>query len=341
MDETPGLLVRCNSIWGKDTTFSGAPTCETCDDATYLPVHPSGHWGIFYQSGSIVDRSVDYIGPELGTKGQSIADISLSPPIDCLEIENLFYGGRFNPHFGHFLIDFLPRLWPLVGLRTRDVRILCHGTEDASHWFSYPFVRETLGALGLEPSNFIVPDRPLRVKHLMVPGTSLRERAFGYSVYEDLCRCVRERLQGVGASGRGGAVYLSKSRLPIGVGRFVNEIEIEERLSAKGVEIAYPETMSLIEQIRLFSNHKVVFGSIGSALHVNMFAPPGGHIIALTHSEGMSATFSILDKLHNTTAEYWYAKGTLEKSKNSEGFLTNTLIPSASFVADQLLAPIN
>jgi len=58
-----------------------------------------------------------------------------------------------------------------------------------------------------------------------------------------------------------------------------NEAEVEELLRRNGFEIVYPETLSLADQIRVFSEAKCVIGPSGSGMFNTAFAPNGCRVL--------------------------------------------------------------
>jgi len=58
-----------------------------------------------------------------------------------------------------------------------------------------------------------------------------------------------------------------------------NEAEVEELLQRNGFEIVYPETLSLLDQIRTFSEAQCVVGPSGSGMFNTAFAPKGCRVL--------------------------------------------------------------
>ncbi|MCC2630191.1 MAG: hypothetical protein K0S14_3841, partial [Thermomicrobiales bacterium] len=63
---------------------------------------------------------------------------------------------------------------------------------------------------------------------------------------------------------------------------YSGEPELEELLRENGFAIAYPETMTIEDQIRLINSHADIFSSLGSAAHSILFAlsKPRLHLLA-------------------------------------------------------------
>ena len=79
-------------------------------------------------------------------------------------------------------------------------------------------------------------------------------------------------------------VYLSRSMLGTNYRGLTNKSDIEELFVNNGFDIVYPETLSIREQISLFSSVKVLAGEAGSGLHNSIFCKPKTNIINIQSS---------------------------------------------------------
>lgn len=73
-----------------------------------------------------------------------------------------------------------------------------------------------------------------------------------------------------------------KQQLKVGQRRLLNEHEIETLFLEHGFEAVYPESLSFLEQIELFSQAEMIVGPGGSALMNIVFAPAGAKTLILT-----------------------------------------------------------
>jgi hypothetical protein len=81
------------------------------------------------------------------------------------------------------------------------------------------------------------------------------------------------------------SVYESPSFLYLkrngSIRRFINQDEVEQVFRTRGFEIVVPESLSVQQQIELFSRAKVIAGPTGAAIANLVFAPPGCRILVL------------------------------------------------------------
>lgn len=89
------------------------------------------------------------------------------------------------------------------------------------------------------------------------------------------------------------------SRRNRGVGRrLLNDDEIETYLSEHDFTIIYPEQMSFVEQIQLFSQAKIIIGASGSAFANMIFSPPNCQIYILS-ANNEQVNFNLFSTLAN------------------------------------------
>ncbi len=118
--------------------------------------------------------------------------------------------------------------------------------------------------------------------------------------------------------------------------RFANEAAVTEILAREGVEILHPEAMSFAEQVRLFARRRVVAGSLGSALHTALFAPPGRRVVALSPGPVINPTFLLVDALCGNAVSYLHQPGTAELEPDA-AFGSRQALADPRTVADGLL----
>lgn len=333
-------LINCSTFWGSAHIHDDDPTVEIIRDGFFLPLTSvqSHSWGLFKESGEPVLAAVDFREGSILHPSQTLSTTMTSANLGRHAPAGTYiYGGRIHGHFGHFLINTLPRFWGIVQARTPSTPILCHGPGTPADWFAIPFIAAAFGLLGLSPRDFVTFDCPTRLRSVVVPSTSLQEQWAGHRAYSRLCRGIGERIcatASVDSSDR--PIYYSKSRLTTSVGTITNESEIDDTLSAAGIDIVYPETLSFADQIVLMTSRKHILGSSGSFLHTSIFCPPR-HITCLNVIEKINTNFVIVDKLAHNQATYHYPPA-MQVLDHRPGFLTARYLPDAARVARDLLA---
>ena len=189
--------------------------------------------------------------------------------------------GPAHETWGHWLTDFLPRLWVLqeAGYDLTTTRFLLP-------FDLRPFARELLLLCGLREDQFVIYDhwRELILTDLLLMPTGLRVLNRLAPCFAQATALWTSRMRaGAGvAEGQGGrsGLYLSRDASP--QGRLLqNRAVVASVMAANGLQTVCPETLPVAEQVALFSTAGLIVGEYGSGLHNSVFAPPGGAVIAL------------------------------------------------------------
>jgi capsular polysaccharide biosynthesis protein len=155
------------------------------------------------------------------------------------------------------------------------------------------------------------------------------------TVYRVMCKKIGRAYCDERDHDAGPPIYLSKTRLTSGVGRFVGEQEVVDILERDGVQIVYPEELTVSEQIQLISRSRVVAGTSGSALHTSIFSAFGRRIIALNQNDDVNSNFVMIDRLVGNSASYYFAPQS--RSKKGSSFLTDHTLEDPAKVGSSLL----
>lgn len=318
-------LTRANEWWGQLSILQEPPKKKNFGNALYVPYRHGGAWGLYDASGNIIEESINFVG------GYRVASGQKFDRQDPMDFENwssedrYVYIGLLNPHFGHFLINSLPRLWWWRGGSLRHLKILCHCPIPLQQLSQFHFISEILAALGIERGALHCEPTRTRIKNIIVPETTFHEQFAVHPMFRELCLEIGMKLLNRESFDNKGAeklVYLSKSQLKSGVGLIDAEREFESEARAIGCEIVFPEQLSFAQQIDVFSNSKTIIGTLGSALHSSVFCPGGKTIIGLSPCPGVNSNFGLIDCISSNSSHYFYPKtGEIEHCKN-ENFLT-------------------
>ncbi|SFG54859.1 glycosyltransferase family 61 protein [Methylobacterium gossipiicola] len=308
------MLERCRAVWGRTDRIAARPALHHVTDAVY---RPGSAWNLADADGALLD----------GTAGTDASPEATAEAVPHLHL------GALAAHYGHFLVGTLGRLWPLLDWSGPPPRLFCHATEDP---VALPFLAPILGRFGLTPGDVVRFDRPTRIPHLVLPAPSLKEQEYTHAVHADLVRAIGAPFwEGVVVDGEPRPAYLSKTRLASGISRLRNEAALEAALARRGVDIVYPETLSLPALVRLFSERRVVMGTTGSAFHTAPFAAPGRRILGLNWARHLNANFPLLDGLNDSQGRYYHPVGS--ESGPDAGFHFGWVVPDPEGVADELV----
>ena len=306
------------AFWGGSEVLADPPRVHERDDLIYLPRSGSPDWGLYDGEGRIVPEAVDLWGTEGARMGQSGEPTSIRPQADTPAAHYL-YIGRAQLHYGHFLVETLPRCWPLLDPRQhRGVKLLVHGSDLQrawGGWAGHAFAADILGLLGFRAEDVVHFDEPTRIGRVRIPEPALRQQAFGRPAFRRLCRAIGD------ASTRPGPfeqlfrrrsrkpVWLSRSAVYSGNLRVSNEPALEAALREQGFDIVHPEQTPFAEQVAVFRTRETVCGFAGSAFHTGVFARAGGTRLVLSLEDRVNSNLRLFDRLTGTPARYFKVEG--------------------------------
>jgi capsular polysaccharide biosynthesis protein len=186
--------------------------------------------------------------------------------------------------YGHWLSDFLPKLYVLhaAGVDLFGMKVLL--PNDVPR-----FGLAWLELLGIPSENLIRYD-PIGqvpwVEELLVPTTlhnGVRMAPVLRQSADLLKRMIARPVDGPLPPTASRRVFLSRGQAPANR-MFRDRQRVEEQAERAGMSVVHPQNMPLAEQVRLFQNVSLVIGEYGSALHNTMFSPPGTIVCALRGS---------------------------------------------------------
>jgi len=223
-----------------------APTGEVLDGGNYLPI------GMMF-------------GSCLHLHFPDIARVAHPWPAACVDVDAdaLFLSAPAGMHFGHWLVDFLPRLraW------RRPMKIAVPAALPAKH-------RDTLAAFGVTPGDLVecAPDKRYRFRSLTVVVTGNHKEPQPANV-----RFVQQGLAGPSAQ-KERRIFVHRADGTRGV---ANRAEFNALLAAYGFETVDLATKSIAEQRKMMAETGLVLGAHGSDLFCMYMTPPATDVVEL------------------------------------------------------------
>ncbi len=312
----------CTKLWGGAALHTAPLRTIVVENAIYMPFSDSvwfenqHDWGIFTEYGQIIEQSVFYRGVESYTPSQARSlDLSEIAAIDA-PFDEMVYGGPIIPHYGHFMLSSLARLYAQDG----RLPVLFHSHPTIfEHGLS--FIREIVSAANWKHANCFSSMQPLRVRRLHIPEPAVVEQ-------ERVALKLRASVFSLGEAFNptrdfdGMACYLSKSKLTGGIAGLQDEEVVEDVFARAGFKIIYPETLSLRDQISLFKGARIVAGTVSSAFHTLMLAPDSGsRRIIFSYGDAVNSNFHLIDQIADGRSSYMSMSGGIEPATRL-GFLS-------------------
>jgi len=263
------------------------PQIETLKHALVAPMPPGKDLacGVFRADGSFVDGS-----RTLYSANRFTAEPPRPKGGKLLLGKHLFIGlGRH--HFGHFLLECVPRLWAL-GQNRYDGLVLVpmHGID-----FEAVFKRRLGGFLDLLSQNVPVHfvDQPIEIEQLDVPTQGMGHRDWVTGTPE-FRRFIRGRLQAAVEPKGPERLYISRSGLKRPAQMVDQEERIERLMRKAGYTIFHPQKHSLEVQCAHYAAARFLVGPDGSAFHLAPFVMRPGSKVGLIQRRWRQGAFDAL-----------------------------------------------
>jgi capsular polysaccharide biosynthesis protein len=190
--------------------------------------------------------------------------------------------GRGFGIYGHWLVDFLPKLF-LLHQAGHDLMRLRYLVPRNAPKFGI----DLLELLGITAEKRIAyhPDFELLCADQLLVPTMARSSSRTSSLFRQAVEFVTALIWRRNArplvAGDTQRIFISRGRAGRPARNLLNRQQIERTAGAAGFRIVHPEQMSLLDQFAMFDNARQIVGEYGSALHAAIFARPGATVCAL------------------------------------------------------------
>ena len=215
--------------------------------------------------------------------------------------QRVMYLGRYWPHWGHFLMDEISRLWYVLE-REPNIPIAYDAQEDVAGIYE-----EFLFLAGIKKEQLIRVDRPTRFASVVVPECSHVPgkyvcRAFG-RIFSRVIDAALKSPTPLPASAHE-HVYLTRTQLGARFPNEVGEKPIEAFFSQNGYSIIAPEKLTLIEQIKVLQHADTVACVSGTLPHTMMLAREGTRVTIVRKSNKPTYRQMSVNQIKNLVVTY-------------------------------------
>lgn len=229
--------------------------------------------------------------------------------------EDAVFVGNVYPQFGHFLLEHLNRAYAALDKKYQKMKFVLINNKDVNPVPEYMFT--FLELLGVPRKNILILERTTQFRNVYVPDQGFNIPL--YSAYK-----FGETFAKMAASVKDNAKIYDKiyvSRAKLNARKTYGEEKIQKVFERNGYKIIYPETMSLIDQIRTIKDCKYLAGCAGTALHMALFMKPGGTVIQIKRNtiyDDNAPTQYLLDETVSLNSVF--ISGSVERVKTGHGF---------------------
>lgn len=222
----------------------------------------SGYFGAWRADGSRDIETLRRWNPE-GATPDAVPEACPSRQVVRTVDEEVVWAGPMALHYGHFLIESVARLWPLLPGAELQGRPVVFPNDNG-----LAFAREWLDAFGVRAVSLPV-EGAVNFANAYVPEPALRLGVWAALELRDVHLWARRHLS-VERRPAGGVLWLSRTGLA--PSRTVYDERLLEWILRDHLTVIRPETMTLGEQLAAIEASDVVAGILGSAFHTLLMA---------------------------------------------------------------------
>lgn len=260
---------------------------ETYDNAIIVNEHKHG-FGVFDKDFHFVKSSCQI----RKNKGQFIPKFNHEniPYVD----EDVVFIGNVYPHFGHFLLEHMNRLYALLYKEHKNKKVVLINNKGVENIPKYMF--DLIEIFGVKCDNIIILDKTVRFKSVCVPKQSFNTRVYTSSSF---ARTFDRMAQNVPDEEIYDKIYVSRTQLN-DAHKTLGEEKVQSVFAKNGFKVIYPEKLPLQSQIALIKNCKILAGCAGTALHLALFMKKGGTVISIKRNRRPACNAMIQNNVNNT-----------------------------------------
>ncbi len=242
--------------------------------------------GYIFKDGKLLNRSsimLPYVDGMIRESRRN--DILPNPKLNDKRIEEpvLIIVAEAPLIYGHWLLDYIPRLWLAKTYLKKDIAEL----KILLPLLTPPWALRMMKDLfSYSDENFIFYDYyqdNLQIDRAVIPTMLHRAHFFHHMMNEFVNYSIQQARNAQGyTEDCSGNIYISRHKqrhTTSSTRRYLkNEDLVLKTVEEKGYKIICPEEYDWLQQINIFSNAHKVIGEAGSALHNTIFSPGGAFV---------------------------------------------------------------
>lgn len=211
---------------------------------------------------------------------------------------SVIFGGFYDNHFGHFIIETISRLW-ILNIENPGTKIVFVLPENIRR--SRDSLLEIM--LAKHDISFDVISRPTQYDEVVVPDAGFSLRNTFHSEHWDWLKTIAHDESSSFINKTDQPLYLSRSMISAGQRQAFGEVDLEKCLTEAGVKVVHPQKLPFLEQIKLISSHKTIIGLEGSQLHNIIFSHGHKKIIQMDRRP-VNSSYRMIDIMLKNDASY-------------------------------------
>ena len=255
-----------NVYQGKRFYSPEEPQVVELEGAIILPFVPQS-CGSVIGKGGVLDREGNYVS-QSGLEAEQIMSGGYAyPKVETRIEERTVYLGYFLKQWGHFLVDFLPRIWWLLE-HDKNTKLV-YLSKDENTLIDGNYLR-VLQLAGINTSLLERVGTVSEYRKLIVPELSLKRPLYWTDSYRKIIEVI---VHSVGERKTvDKKIYWTRTNFRKAQETEVGEKQIEAIFKKNGFAVLSPEKISIEDQIYLFSHCEEFAALSGTVPHNIVFA---------------------------------------------------------------------
>ena len=252
-------------------------SAQKYSDATILPLRSNANDNLLFGRGGVIDSNNEYI-EESGIPGRIFDSYEVHEPE--YRDERVVYCGYLVPHWGHFLVEAVTRLWYYLKKDSSIDKYVFFIEENSDRSISGNY-KEFLELLGVWDKIDVI-NAPTKYKEVTAPERGFKMGQFWSDEFKSIYNTVAEAaLKKNVDTTSGKKVFLSRSQLKLFSNKEFNMDMLDDFFQKNGYQVVFPEQQSLSDLIRIIRNADMVATLSGSIQHNMLFAMDNAKQIVL------------------------------------------------------------
>lgn len=282
------------------------------DNATILPAIFKGY---FFALGGVLDEHNQYID-DSAVKSLFISAYNersffsrLNESYETEDVEfcdeTVFYGGMFFCQWGHFLLEIVTRLYPIVENfeKYKNMKIVFLPTHDIDS-IDGAFL-EFLNLIGIKKEQIVLLRKPSKYKRVFMPEYATIPYSFWTKEYKNMIDFVI--LQAMSHKSKVKTydkIYLSRKKWALSSDRDIGEDKVEKFFNKNGFVSVSLEQYSLVDQIHIIQNAKEIACVSSTVSHTLIFAKDGVRTTIINKMPLYNPLQFLVDDMKNLDVTY-------------------------------------
>ena len=263
----------------------------SCVDNCFVVPFQSTPTGSPYGNGGCYDDQLNYVKSS-GTYAENLlVEPESVNDAECDYVdETVIYAGYFIKHWGHFIVDFLPRMWwPALHYNGEKIIYLKNGDAAIDGNFM-----EMLKIFGIDPDKIKAIEKSTKFKKVIIPELALQRPD---KIYREAL-LVRDRIvKNAAQCCKYDKVYLTRRSFPKAIDSEFGEEQVEEFFRDNGFKVLSPELLPVAEQVALFSSCPKIACLSGTIPHNIFFGNSDTELIIVNKLTRINTTQLMLNQL--------------------------------------------